>query len=158
MKRLGIFLLAAAAATVCVRADDVPFAEPSQGTGSSPGGLADLMATTQWRHIKIWYAIKAKNWDLLNYELGKLNTTFERAATLYQNIPVELIVGAVKPLNAMREAIAAKNSIKAEAGFADLTAACNSCHAAAQIGFVAIQTPTSLPFSDQKILLPQNPR
>jgi hypothetical protein len=62
----------------------------------------------------------------------------------------------VKPLNVMREAIAAKNSAKFEAGFADLTAACNACHHGAQIGFVTIQTPTSLPFSDQKFLPPQN--
>jgi hypothetical protein len=156
MKRLAILFLAAAAAIAPSRADDVPFSEPYQKSGASPGGLADLMAMTQWRHIKIWYAIRAKNWDLLNYELGKLTDTFERAAMLYQNIPVEFIEGAVKPLNVMREAIAAKNSAKFEAGFADLTAACNACHRGAQIGFVTIQTPTSLPFSDQKFLPPQN--
>jgi len=157
MKRLAILFLAAAAIAPS-RADDVPFAEPYQKIGASPGGLADLMAMTQWRHIKIWYAIRAKNWDLLNYELGKLTDTFERAAMLYQNIPVEFIEGAVKPLTAMREAIAAKNSARFEAGFADLTAACNACHRGAQIGFVTIQTPTALPFSDQQFLPPQNPK
>lgn len=156
MKRLAILFFTAAGLLASARADDVPFAEPSEKSSVSPGGLADLMAMTQWRHIKIWYAIKGKNWELLNYELGKLADTFERAAMLYQNIPVEFIEGAVKPLHQMREAVAAKNSAKFETGFADLTAACNACHRGAQIGFVTIQTPTYLPFSDQKFLPPQN--
>ncbi|SFK18894.1 hypothetical protein [Methylocapsa palsarum] len=154
MKRLAIIFLTAAAAAPAL-ADDVPFAEPFQKANAAPGGLADLMMMTQWRHIKTWYAIKRKNWDLLDYELGKLADTIERAAMLYQNIPVEFIEGAVKPLNAMRKAISEKNIAKVEIGFADLTAACNACHRAAQIGFVTIQTPTSLPFSDQKFLPPQ---
>jgi hypothetical protein len=33
--------------------------------------------------------------------------------------------------------------------FDELTAGCNGCHAAGQVGFIRIQTPTSSPFSDQ---------
>jgi len=44
---------------------------------------------------------------------------------------------------------AVKDAARFTRGFADLTVACNSCHAAAQVGFIAIQVPTTSPFSDQ---------
>ena len=39
---------------------------------SAVGTLANIMATVQLRHIKLWFAGKAKNWDLVNYEAQKL--------------------------------------------------------------------------------------
>lgn len=137
--------------------EDVPFAaplppNPAQSSDSYVASLGDIMGTTQWRHIKLWYAIKSKNWELLNYELGQLRDSFDKAAMLYRNIPIEYIVAVQQPLIALRDAIKAKDAAKFERGFADLTNACNLCHRAAQVGFIVIQTPTSSPFSNQKFL------
>jgi hypothetical protein len=135
--------------------DDVPFAAPpSPPPGHSDdaysGSLGDIMGLTQLRHIKLWYAGKNGNWDLANYELGQIKDTFDKAAMFYRDIPIEYIVSVEKPLIALHDATKAKDSVKFVQDFADLTAACNGCHKAAQVGFITVQTPTSSPFSDQK--------
>lgn len=156
---VGLGILSAIFVALPSFAEDVPFAAPPlPGPGEmrpTPSSLSDIMGKTQVRHIKLWYAIQSKNWDLVNYELGHLRDTFESAVILYQNIPVEYIVSADKPLVALEDALKSRDSIKLQRSFGDLTAACNTCHRAAQIGYIIIQTPTSLPFSNQQFL-PKN--
>ena len=50
----------------------------------------------------------------------------------------------------MRKACRTGNRAAFVRSFEDLTSACNQCHKAAQVGFIVIQTPTSLPFTDEK--------
>ena len=50
---------------------------------------------------------------------------------------------------ALSEAITAKNGTRFTRAFADLTNDCNSCHAAARVGFITIEFPTASPFSNQ---------
>lgn len=125
-----------------------PVADPGQQSSALPS-LSEIMGKVQMRHIKLWYAIKSRNWDLVSYELDHLRDTFATAVIFYRNIPVELIVAADKPLATLQAAAKGKDGIAAERGFAAITAACNTCHEAAGIGFVLIHTPTSLPFSNQ---------
>jgi hypothetical protein len=152
--RLLMSLVLVTATVIPALGDDVPFAAPppsqSGQSSSYSASLGDIMGAMQWRHIKLWYAGEADDWDLAGYELEQINDTFVQAAMLYRNIPVNYIAAAAKPLLMLREAVAAKDGAKFAHGFADLTAACNGCHQAAKIGFIAIQTPTSSPFSDQK--------
>jgi len=159
MKRLLLSTAFAIVAALPAASEDVPFAIPPLPAPGQPSAvlasLADIMGTTQIRHIKLWYAIKSKNWDLLNYELGQIKDSFDNAVIFYRNIPVDFIVAVEKPLVAMREAAKAKNGAKLEGSYAELTTACNNCHQAAQVGFILIQTPTSSPFSDQKFPPPQ---
>jgi hypothetical protein len=159
MVRWWIVILAVIAATRPSMGDDLPFAEPSIRSQEEGPSLADIMIATQWRHIKIDDAIRAKNWNVVDYEIGKLSDTFDRAAMLYQNIPVDLIAGAFKALKEMREAVSEKNAAKARAAYSKLNDACNACHRAAEIGFVVIQTPIQkagpFPFSNQRFPLPQ---
>jgi len=153
MRLLPLSIALAIVGVLPALADDVPFAAPPLQAGHSSGNVAslgDIMGKIQLRHIKLWYAIKSKNWDLLDYELTQVRDSLENAVILYRNIPVEFIVAADKPLIALQEAVKVKEGAKLERDFADLTAACNNCHKAAQIGFILIQTPTSSPFSDQK--------
>jgi antitoxin component of RelBE/YafQ-DinJ toxin-antitoxin module len=147
----GILIVAAAWPGA---AQETPFATPPlQDPGQSTAAvsaLSDIMSKVQLRHIKLWYAIKGRNWDLVGYELGHLRDTFETAVILYRNIPIELIASTDKALGALQEAAQSKSVAASEQSFAALTASCNACHEAAAIGFVFIQTPTSLPFSNQK--------
>lgn len=149
---LSLALVAIPAAAAI--SDEVPFAAPPApilGQQSAQvANLGDIMGKIQLRHIKIWYAIKLRNWGLLDYELGQIKDTLNNAVVLYQNIPVELIVAADKPVAAMQKAAEAKDASKLEQDYTALTVACNSCHKAAGAGFIEIKTPTSSPFSDQE--------
>ena len=107
------------------------------------------MTTIQLRHIKLWSAGKAKNWELLNYEAQKLEDDFIAAAGFYQNLPVDNVVLVDKPLRRLMEAAKNKDYSLYTKAFDELTAGCNSCHVAGQVGFIRIQRPTASPFSDQ---------
>ena len=152
LKRLSASLLAAALVLSPVMAQNVPFAIPPSSRNpseSAVGTLANIMLNMQLRHIKLWFAGKAKNWDLVKYEAEKLKADFDVAAAFYRGLPVENVLVAAKPLNDLIEAAAKKDSALYTRTFNDLTDGCNSCHAAAQIGFVRIRAPKTLPFDNQ---------
>ena len=146
---LALFL----AAAVPAFGGEVPFAAPPPAIPGQPNTylapLADIMGRIQLRHMKLWDAIKHRNWDLVDFELELTKDAFGNAVILYRNIPVEFIVAAGKPLAEMQRAAKAKDSGQAERGYAELTAACNSCHKAAEVGFIVIKAPASSPFSNQ---------
>jgi len=151
MKHLLMIAVAIAAAMLPAAANDtVPYAyrAPKIGETYVPG-LGDIMQAIQWRHIKLSYAGKLGNWALAGYELGQMLESLSNAAQLYQNIPIEKIQMVDQPLIALSDAIKAKSGPRFTRAFADLTETCNSCHAAAQVGFITIQVPTASPFSDQ---------
>jgi len=150
---IAAFAAVAAAAAPTLGAES-PFAASAVSARGSPGTpvaqLEELMGEIQFRHMKIWYAVKSKNWALLEYELKHLRDSFDGAVVLYQNIPIEFIVAVDRPIGALQGAAASKDASKLERGFAELTTACNSCHQAAQVGFIHIRTPTASPFGDQE--------
>lgn len=121
--------------------------------------LADLMTIAQLRHFKLNYAHRAGNWPLAAYELDKLEETFTRTARLYpaadKVAQSNLIEEKTKPaLSELRQAIADRNQMRFKSAYKAVTQACNQCHAAANVGFVAIGVPTKSPFSNQ-IFAPQ---
>jgi hypothetical protein len=152
LKHLALAAFAAVAAAPAALGDDVPFAQPpiARSDDNYLISLGDIMASLQMRHIKLWFALKARNWELASFESGLIEDSLANAAMLYRNIPIDNVTSAVAPLVALRDALKAKEGAKAEAAYADLTVACNACHTAAEVGFIRIQTPTSLPLSNQK--------
>ena len=151
MKHLSAIAAAIVVALApAIAADTVPYAyrPPVAGETYAPG-LGDIMGTIQWRHLKLSYAAGLRNWDLASYELSQIQESLISAARLYQNIPVEQIGMIQQPLTALAEAIKNKNSQHFTRAFANLTNACNSCHAAANVGFITIQVPTASPFTNQ---------
>ncbi len=154
MRAIALSAMIAVTAIAPASSDDVPFAAPPPRVAGQPdapvlASLGDLMGFVQMRHIKLWYAGKSENWGLARYELAQLEDTLSRAAMRYVNIPVEYIMKAGKPLGEMRDAAAAKDAGKFIRGYAELTAACNACHTAGEVGFIHIQPPTASPYSDQ---------
>jgi hypothetical protein len=157
-KAIALSAVIALMAIAPASSDDVPFAAPPPHVSGQPdapvlASLGDLMGFVQMRHIKLWYAGKSENWGLARYELAQLEDTLSRAAMRYVNIPVEYILKAGKPLGDMRDATAAQDSRKFMRGYAELTAACNACHTAGEVGFIHIQPPTASPYSDQAFSL-----
>ena len=137
-----------------LRADEVPFASPPLSGDAEPDlrnvvNLGDIMGQTQMRHIKLWYAGDSGNWRLVDYEIDRISESLTRAATLYTNIPIEFVAAAFKPIAEMRSAAATKDQRAFVRGYANLTKACNVCHEAGGVGFIRIQTPTSMPFTDE---------
>ena len=113
------------------------------------------MGKIQLRHIKLWFAGKAGNWELATYEVEEIKTSLESAADLYRGIPVELVTNTADPIRAIREAIEAKDSVAFAKGYGEFTAACNGCHQGIGRSFIVIQKPTASPFTDQSFSPPK---
>jgi hypothetical protein len=108
------------------------------------------MGVTQLRHIKLWYAGRAGNWQLTKYELARISESLIRAALLYTNIPVEYVNAANQSLGRLNEAAGAKSSERFERGYSELAMACNACHVAGNVGFIRMKTPVFSPFNDEE--------
>jgi hypothetical protein len=117
--------------------------------GDSVPRLGDIMLSKQWRHMKLWFAGKQRNWDLAAFELAQIKASLAEAATLYSNIPVSDIVFIAGPIQSVEKAIQSKDG----AGFADafgrLTAGCNACHREMGRQFIEIKVPNESPFNNQ---------
>ena len=151
MKHILVGVLSIGAVALPAFAEDiVPYAyrPPLAGESYIPG-LGTIMEAIQWRHIKLSYAGKSANWELARYELGQMQESLSDSARLYQGIPIEQVNMIERPVTALSDAIKSKDGPRFRRAFADLTSACNSCHAAAQVGFITIQVPTESPFTDQ---------
>jgi hypothetical protein len=116
--------------------------------------VGDLMGQMQLRHLKLSYVGKLGNWNLANYEVGQIRSSFDLAAKLYPmlgNVPFAKLVKdeGLPPLADISKAIAAKNTKNFITAFERLTTACNSCHAAAHVNFIKVRVPTASPFSNQ---------
>jgi hypothetical protein len=124
-------------------------AVPTASAQDSPAGppLGEIMTLQQLRHIKLWFAGRAGNWPLADYEMGELNEGFEDVNKLLGGDTVDKAVGA--PMQALQKIIDNKDRAAFTAAFDQLTAGCNSCHHTLDHGFIAIQRPTSLPYSNQ---------
>jgi len=114
-----------------------------------PPKLGDIMTAIQLRHIKLWFAGKLGNWDLAAYEVGQIREGLGDAAQLYREIPVEFVTNTADPIEAIRDAIAAKDRAKFADAYSDLNQTCNACHQVIGRGFIVIQVPTGSPFTDQ---------
>jgi hypothetical protein len=130
-----------------------PQANAQQAAGSNELSIAEIMTLQQTRHIKLWFAGRAGNWPLADYELDQLKDGFDDVDQRLGGGTVEKAVGA--GIAAVEKAVAGKD----RAGFADafdrLSAGCNSCHRTLDHAFVVIQRPTLLPYSDQSFAVPK---
>jgi uncharacterized membrane protein len=137
----------AMAASLSVAAAQQP--DRAMPTTDSNPRLADIMDAVQSRHVRLWFAGKARNWDLAAYEAAQIRTRLQDAAALYQSLPVTDVTTMATPLNAVSAAVKARDSAKFIQAFDLVTAGCNSCHQAIGRGYIAMQTPASHPFGNQ---------
>lgn len=119
--------------------------------------LGDIMNAVQTRHIKLWLAGKALNWELAAYELDQLKAGLLEAALLYEGIPVTNVTTMTAPAQSIADAIEARNSQHFAKAVGELTAGCNACHQSMERGFIAIQTPTAAPFGNQSFAPSKKP-
>jgi hypothetical protein len=139
----GLLAICASASVALAQQPDGPI------VSSSGQRLADLMEGAQSRHIKLWLAGQARNWDLAAYETGQIKARLEEAAALYPRLPVSDLSTMIGPLDTVAQAVRAKDGARFAGAFDEMTRACNACHQANNRGFIAIKRPTAPAFSNQ---------
>jgi len=139
---------AQAAAAARPPANAPPLFSPSMG---------DLMTMlVQPRHIKLGLAGKAQNWVYATYELSELRNAFGRIShsiPTYRAWDTAQMMAALtqRPLDALDHAIIAADVDKFASAYAELTRACNACHATEEHPMVVIKPPVGTMFPDQEL-------
>jgi len=124
-----------------------------QTTGYLPS-ISDLMiATIQPRHERLWQAERDGNWQFAAYELGNLRGAFDRLGRAHPNehdisFPDMITSVTAQPFKELNSAIQSKDGTAFAKAYADLTAACNSCHQALDHSVVEIRVPNRTSPSD----------
>jgi hypothetical protein len=135
---------------------------PASGGSSAAGpeayvpGLGEMMSLQQMRHVKLWFAGQADNWDLAAYEVDELGEGFDDVVKFHPThkdspvAPKDAIPRMVtEPLQELRAAIEKKDPHAFEQAYDALTASCNNCHQATNFGFNRVQRPTMSPYPNQ---------
>jgi mono/diheme cytochrome c family protein len=112
--------------------------------------LGDIMNAVQVRHIKLYLAGKAGNWDLAAFESRQLMGNLRDAAVLYAGLPVSNVTTLAEKLRAVDSAVGAKDSRKFAEAYGELTGGCNACHQSLGRPFIVIKQPSDQPFGDQQ--------
>ena len=151
IRRFAVLAVSLIGASAPVLADDQ---KPANAQERYLPRLNDMMVAAQLRHFKLWYAGVVQNWPLANYELAQIRASIEDARNLYPNNNASNMSTMTPVADELDSAIKAKDSVKFSHGFMKLTAACNSCHEAAGVGFIKIREPKlspleTSPFSDE---------
>ena len=132
------------------------------GAASAPAaeafvpGLGELMSFQQMRHVKLWFAGQASNWQLADYEVDELGEGFDDIVKFHPThkdspvAPRDAIPRMVtQPLADVRAAIARKDAQAFVSAYDALTASCNNCHQATNFAFNRVQRPESNPYPNQ---------
>jgi hypothetical protein len=144
------FVLAIA---VCLIAASVSSAQETSPAKGNEINVGDVMAFQQERHLKLWFAGRAGNWPLADYELAKLKDGFDDIDKLLGGETVGKAVGT--PIAALEKAIDGKDKDTFTRAFDQLTAGCNSCHRTLDHAFIVIQRPNILPYGNQSFAPPK---
>jgi hypothetical protein len=107
------------------------------------------MSVTQFLHYKVWYAGRSQNWRLADYEMKLLKDSFHDAMAFYPGLAQADMTTMEKSAAQVDTAIKTKDKAAFVRAFAELTAACNSCHKAQGYGFIVVRLPTASPHRNQ---------
>jgi hypothetical protein len=118
-------------------------------------GLGEYMNSIQLHLAKLWFASKAHNWGLANYELGELEENLEGAQTLHEvknSVQVTEVLQSLRQsqLDFLHESIKQQNPPRFISAYQQTIATCNSCHRSVGYGFISIMVPTSAPVTNQR--------
>ena len=128
---------------------------PPPASAAYQPGLGDLMTmAVQPRHLKIGLAGQQRNWTYAAYEVHELEEALERVAKVWPKWRDVDVAGLIKgstesAIDALEQAIKAKDAARFDEAYGQLTSACNACHQSSTVGFITIQIPRSSPFANQ---------
>ena len=117
-------------------------------------GLEQFMNVILMEHNKLWFAAKARNWRLADYQLGEIKEVMGDVQDLvptFKNLPLADMLDAVitKEIAVLEKAVEAKDYKTFVRGYDKLTQACNACHEGTENEFIVIQRPTRPAFTNQ---------
>jgi hypothetical protein len=125
-------------------------------------GLGEIMTLQQMRHIKLWLAGDAGNWDLAGYEIKELGEGFDDIVRFHPThegsavAPKDAIPRMITvPMSELRAALDRKDPKDFQQAYDGLTKACNDCHQATNFSFNRVQRPTMNPYSNQVFAPPR---
>lgn len=107
--------------------------------------LGEIMAEIGRRLERAGRAVDANRWELAAYDVGELEEVFEEELAIVvtpEDVPLD--VGKVAAqfsrtqLPALERAIATRDRATFERAFAQATEGCNSCHRAANHGYIEV--------------------
>ena len=141
MRTLRTCLISILAVLLAAHTTSIAEENSGQRATSYVPRLSDLMVVIQIRHAKLFYAAKARNWPLADYELEQLVGTLKEAGRYYLNTtPPMSLAEDIK--SSLSEAIKAKNEAKFDQAFDEMNSGCNRCHGAADRAFIVIRRPS----------------
>jgi hypothetical protein len=158
----GVLACSASMLAVAQNADPAPAAAAPASV--RPGllildfkpAMDDLMTMlVQPRHMKLYYAGQAKNWQLAAFQINELRGALARIGRTipnYRNINVDTAVASIfaDKLKAVDAAVKAADLAQFNAAYGEMTAACNDCHKGMEHAFLVIKVPDSGNFPDQE--------
>jgi len=112
-------------------------------------GLGEIMTLTQIHHSKLWFAGKAENWKLAEYEVKELQEGFDNAVKFHperSKLLADMMKGSMASL---QKSIVNKDDVEFEKAYGALTTSCNACHDATDFGFNKVIVPMNNPFPNQ---------
>jgi len=118
-------------------------------------GLGEYMTTIQLHAGKLWFAAKAGNWELAEYELGELKETMVAAKALNaekNGIKISNVLDSVLQTQVaeLDKSIKGKSQSKFQKSYAATLSACNGCHSEAGYKFIHIIRPSAPPVTNQQ--------
>ena len=151
IRRIAVLAISIVGASAPVLANDQ---KPANGQERYAPRLNDMMVVTQLRHFKLWYAGTAENWPLANYELAQIRFSIEDVKNMYPKYYASDMTAMGAAADELDRAIKTEDYVKFSNAFTKLTSECNSCHEAADVGFIKIREPKlspleTSPFSDE---------
>lgn len=111
-------------------------------------GFDDVMTMlVQPRHAKLYASGQAHNWELAAFQLRELRSAFRRAGQYipkYRDTSVDQAVESIMgpSLKEIEEAIREGDANQFTRAYANLTAACNSCHVYMEYEFLVMKVPS----------------
>ena len=118
-------------------------------------GLGEYMTTIQLHAGKLWFAAKASNWDLAEYELDELKETMEAAKTLNaekNGVKISSVLDSVLQTQVaeLDKSIKSRSQTEFRKSYDETLSACNGCHTEAGYKFIHIVRPSVPPVTNQK--------
>ena len=118
-------------------------------------GLGEYMTTIQLHAGKLWFAAKASNWELAEYELDELKETMEAAKGLNaekNGVKISSVLDSVLQTQVaeLDKSIKSKSPAEFQKLYDETLSACNGCHTEAGYKFIHIVRPSAPPVTNQK--------
>lgn len=118
-------------------------------------GLGNHMTTIQLHAGKLWFAVKASNWELAEYELDEPKETMESAKGLNvekNGVKISNLLDAVLQTQVaeLDKSTKSKSQAEFQKSYDETLSACNGCHQSTGYSFIDIVRPTGPPVTNQK--------